>query len=83
MKAKEYEYNLTFPEVLDQLFNSNETMWFQGENFIDGVIMAAQNGLLRGIDFSEHGMMWELVVSTGVYKQKYRQVYTQKDAMRG
>ena len=76
MKAKEYEYNLTFPEVLDQLFNSYEAMWSQGENFIDGAVVTVQNGLLRGIDFSEHGRMWEIVVSIGVYTQKYRRVYT-------
>lgn len=82
MKVKEYEYNLTFPEVPIQLFNSYETMWFQGENFVDGVIITVQNGILRCIDFSENGHMWEVVVSTGICTQKYRRVYTQKDVMR-
>lgn len=36
---KKYKYPLTFNDVLAEIFNSNEKLWFQGEEFQDGTII--------------------------------------------
>lgn len=80
-----YEYTLTFQEALDLMFTKEYHPWFQGEKFKDGVIITFQNGKIQGVNFNSAEKswdVWDLRITAGIYKQKYRQVYTQVDAMR-
>ena len=81
---KKYEYPLTFDNVLAEIFDSNEKLWFQGENFKDGTIICLQYGSIQVVTFNKNfsPFMWPLQITPGVYHMKYRRVHTQKDAMR-
>ena len=81
---KKYKYPLTFNDVLAEIFNSNDKLWFQGEEFEDGIIICLQNGFIRFVTFNNNHSpsMWTFRLTLGLYRMKYRRVYTQKDAMR-
>lgn len=79
---KRYEHTLTFQEVLDQMFNKDYHPWFQSEKFKDGVIICLHNGRVSVVNFNQTMEIFNLFISRAMYSQKYRQVYTQKDAMR-
>ena len=44
---KKYIYDLTFQEVLKELFEEDSPCWYQGENFQDGVVFLKAFGSLR------------------------------------
>lgn len=81
---KKYEYPLTFNDVLAKIFNSNDKLWFQGEEFEDGTIICLQNSSIQAVKFNNNNspFMWTFRLTPGLYRMKYRRVYTQKDAMR-
>lgn len=82
MEKKKYTYDLTFEEVLKEMWNRE--CWYQGEKFADGVIILANadnNGILQ--DFYGGCLNTSLLVlNAGLCNQKYRRVYTQPDAER-
>lgn len=89
MKKYEYmltEYTLTFNEVLDKMFNSCDTLWFQGEDFQDGTIICLGNGRVQMVYFdkdkSSSPFATPIHLTSSLYYMKYRRVYNQKDAMR-
>ena len=81
---KKYIYDLTFQDVLKELFEEDSPCWYQGENFQDGVVFLKQWGDLRERIFTT-GMGWQQdtpIITTNVYDQKYRRVTSQADAER-
>ncbi len=81
---KKYTYNLTFQEVLEELFEEDSPCWYQGENFRDGVVFLKAFGSLRERIFTAK-FDWEQdtpIISQNVYTQKYRRVTSQADAER-
>ena len=81
---KKYIYDLTFQEVLKELFEEDSPCWYQGENFQDGVIFLKAFGGLRERIFTA-GFDWQQdtpIISHDVYTQKYRRVISQADAER-
>lgn len=81
---KKYIYDLTFQEVLKELFEENSPCWYQGENFQDGVVFLKQWGDLKERIFTT-GFDWQQdtpIISQNVYAQKYRRVTSQADAER-
>lgn len=81
---KKYIYNLTFQQVLKELFEDNSPCWYQGENFQDGVVFLKAFGSLRERIFTAK-FDWEQdtpIISQNVYTQKYRRVTSQADAER-
>ena len=80
------EYTLTFNEVLDEMFNSCDTLWFQGEDFQEGIIIYLGNGRVQMVYFdkdkSSSPFATPIHLTSSLYHMKYRRVYTQKDAMR-
>ena len=81
---KKYIYNLTFQEVLKELFEEDSPCWYQGENFQDGVVFLKQWGDLRERIFTpEFDYQQDTpIISHDVYTQKYRRVTSQADAER-
>lgn len=81
---KKYIYDLTFQDVLKELFEEDSPCWYQGENFRDGVVFLKQWGDLRERIFTaEFGWQQDTpIISQNVYNQKYRRVTTQADAER-
>lgn len=83
---KKYTYDLTFQDVLKELFEENSPCWYQGENFRDGVVFLKQFGDLRERIFTtDNKFGWEQdtpIISQNVCTQKYRRVTTQADAER-
>ena len=45
--SKKYIYDLTFQDVLKEIFEEDSPCWYQGENFQDGVVFLKQFGDLR------------------------------------
>lgn len=82
MEKKKYTYDLTFEEVLEEIWYKD--CWYQGNNFADGVVIFANadgTGILK--DFFGGCLDTSLLVLTeGICKQMYRRVYTQPDAER-
>lgn len=81
---KKYIYDLTFQEVLKEIFEENSPCWYQGENFQDGVVFLKAFGSLRERIFTAK-FDWEQdtpIISQNVYTQKYRRVTSQSDAER-
>ena len=81
---KKYTYDLTFQDVLREIFEEDSPCWYQGENFQDGVVFLKTFGSLRERIFITD-MDWEQdtpIITTGVYTQKYRRVTSQADAER-
>lgn len=82
MEKKKYTYDLTFEEVLEEIWLREH--WYQGENFADGVVILADTdgkGILK--DFYGGCLDTSLLVLTErLYSQMYRRVYTQPDAER-
>lgn len=81
---KKYTYDLTFQEVLEELFEEDSPCWYQGENFRDGVVFLKQWGDLRERVFipGKSYIQDIPIITQGVYNQKYRRVTTQPDAER-
>lgn len=77
-------YPLTFNDVLTEIFAHNDKLWFQGEGFQDETIICLQNGSIQVVSFDKNfsPSMWPFQLTPGLYRMKYRRVYTQKDAMR-
>ena len=80
---KEIKYELTFEEVLNDLFKNNN--WYQGEDFKDGVFMCIEDEMLKIKEFSKNQSTAKdlgSMITKGMYEQKYRKVTTQPDIMR-
>lgn len=83
MKKKKYDYDLTFEEVLEEIWYG--TCWFQGNNFADGTVLyVTSDKELYTKTFSGSGQVYNapLILTEGVYDQLYRRVFTQPDAER-
>ena len=84
--TKKYIYDLTFQDVLKELFEENSPCWYQGENFQDGVIFFKQYGDLKQklfiTQFSWQQDTCSPTITQNVYTQKYRRVTSQADAER-
>lgn len=82
--TKKYTYDLTFQDVLKELFEEDSPCWYQGENFRDGVVFLKQWGDLRERVFipGKSYIQDTPIITIGVYTQKYRRVTTQADAER-
>ncbi len=81
---KKYTYDLTFQQVLKEIFEEDSPCWYQGENFQDGVVFLKAFGSLRERIFTAK-FDWEQdtpIISHNVYTQKYRRVTSQADAER-
>ena len=81
---KNYIYDLTFQEVLKEIFEEDSPCWYQGENFQNGVVFLKQFGyLIERIFTPEFDYQQDTpIISPGVYTQKYRRVTSQADAER-
>lgn len=82
---KKYTYDLTFQEVLKELFEENSPCFYQGEHFADGVVLLKYFGDLTQRIFIPNKPMYEdstPIITQGVYDQKYRRVTSQSDAER-
>ena len=82
--SKKYIYDLTFQDILKEIFEEDSPCWYQGENFQDGVVFLKQFGDLRERVFTtEFGYQQDTpIISHNVYTQKYRRVTSQADAER-
>lgn len=81
------EYNMTFSEVLDEIFDTHG--WYQGQGFADGVFITVDKDcdtvVLKEFNISHHFgalNLRSLVVTRGVTKMKYRRCYTQPEIER-
>ena len=86
---KNKEYTLSFKEVLEEIFSTNEKVkyWYQGENFKDGHFLKIdEDGNINLYCFEEDFIgsknFGTPILSRGLYTQKYRRVCTQPDVMR-
>lgn len=87
MEKKKYTYDLTFEEVLEEIWYKN--CWYQGNNFADGSVLEVTSNkelyvktFVRTISHSTRVYSSPLILTEGVYEQMYRRVYTQPDAER-
>ena len=75
MEKKKYTYDLTFEEVLEEIWLRE--CWYQGENFADGVVIysdADGTGILH--DFLGGCLDVSLLVLTeNLYSQMYRRIH--------
>lgn len=82
------EYNLTFADVLNEIFKDKKIKcWYQGEDFMNGYFISLNNfDEINLFYFSKDKFGKQnagyLPLTNGVLKQKYRRVYTQPDVMR-
>lgn len=78
------EYNLTFTEVMDNIFKDKS--WYQGENFANGYFIQSEDKIVHLRYFSDntYGIQeaGPVMLSEGLLKQKFRKVLTQPDVMR-
>ena len=81
---KKYTYNLTFQEVLKELFEENSPYFYQGEHFSNGVVFLRYSGELTQRIFIPNTMYEDNtpIITPRVYNQKYRRVTSQSDAER-
>ena len=86
---KNKEYTLSFKEVLEEIFNTNEKVkyWYQGENFKDGHFLKIdEDNNINLYCFDEDSInaknFGTPILSRGLYTQKYRRVCTQPNVMR-
>lgn len=83
MEKKKYTYNLTFEEVLEEIWYKD--CWYQGNNFGDGTIIYAnvdRELCMNTFDGAMGGHTHHLILTERIYEQMYRRVYTQPDAER-
>ena len=87
MEKKKYTYDLTFEEVLEEIWY--EDCWYQGNNFADGTVLEVTPDKEIYIKtfsppFAPSVCVYSspLILTEGVYEQMYRRVYTQPDAER-
>lgn len=87
MEKKKYTYDLTFEEVLEEIWYKG--CWYQGNNFADGSVLEVTpdkeiyiKTLVRTISHSTRVFSSPLILTKGVYEQMYRRVYSQSDAER-
>lgn len=82
---KKYTYNLTFQEVLKELFEDNSPCFYQGEHSANGVVFLKYFGELTLRIFSPNNNTYEdctPFITQGAYDQKYRRVTSKADAER-
>lgn len=86
---KNFEYNLTFIEALEAVMNNKG--WAQGTEFKDGVVIrknaehTAFDGIAHIFDFSKKAhetRQIPLNITNGIYRQKFRLIETEPEAMR-
>lgn len=87
MEKKKYTYDLTFEEVLEEIWYKG--CWYQGNNFADGSVLEVTpdkeiyiKTLVPTISHSTRVFSSPLILTEGVYEQMYRRVYSQSDAER-
>lgn len=87
MEKKKYTYDLTFEEVLEEIWYKN--CWYQGNNFADGSVLEVTpdkeiyiKTFVCTASHSTRVFSSPLILTKGVYEQMYRRVYTQPDAER-
>lgn len=82
MEKKKYTYDLTFEEVLEEIWF--EDCWYQGNNFADGSVLEVtpDKEIYVKTFGSTRVFSSPLILTEGVYEQMYRRVYTQPDAER-
>lgn len=87
MEKKKYTYDLTFEEVLEEIWYKD--CWYQGNNFADGSVLEVTpdkeiyiKTFVRTVSHSTRVFSSPLILTEGVYEQMYRCVYTQPDAER-
>lgn len=81
--SKKIEYTLTFSEALDILMKDEG--WIQGDDFADGVIYKlGKDGIVKCVNFfvDSKDREYNAMLTSGIYRQKYRIVHTQPDAQR-
>lgn len=77
------KYNMTFNEVLSEIFNSKG--WYQGEDFKDGVYITVEDSTIVGKEFPKNfgsQYTWPLNITYGVTQMRYRRAYTQPEVER-
>lgn len=82
MEKKKYTYDLTFEEVLKEIWYKN--CWYQGNNFADGSVLEVTPDKEIYVKTFGRTRVFSspLILTEGVYEQMYRRVYTQPDAER-
>ena len=83
MEKKKYTYDLTFEEVLEEIWYKH--CWYQGNNFADGSVLEVtpdKDIYVKTFSHSTRVFSSPLILTKGVYEQMYRRVYTQPDAER-
>lgn len=87
MEKKKYTYDLTFKEVLEEIWFKGG--WYQGNKFADGSVLEVTpdkeiyiKTFVRTVSHSTRVFSSPLILTKGVYEQMYRRVYTQPDAER-
>ena len=87
MEKKKYTYDLTFEEVLEEIWYKG--CWYQGNNFADGFVLEVTpdkkiyiKAFVRTVFHFTRVYSSPLILTKGVYEQMYRRVYTQPDAER-
>lgn len=87
MEKKKYTYDLTFEEVLEEIWYKD--YWYQGNNFADGSVLEVTpdkeiyiKTFVRTVSHSTRVYSSPLILTERVYEQMYRRVYTQPDAER-
>ena len=82
MEKKKYTYDLTFEEVLEEIWYRD--CWYQGNNFADGTVLyvTPDKELYTKTFTASQVYNAPLILTEGVYEQMYRCVYTQPDAER-
>ena len=87
MEKKKYTYDLTFEEVLEEIWYKG--CWYQGNKFADGSVLEVTpdkeiyiKTFVRTASHSTSVFSSPLILTKGVYEQMYRRVYTQPDAER-
>lgn len=79
-------YDMTFTEVLNEIFDTHG--WYQGEQFADGVFITVNKDrdIIEVKEFDKElsyvETMFDLTISSGIMRQKYRRYYTQPEIER-
>lgn len=82
--TKKYTYDLTFQDVLKEIFEENSPCWYQGEHSANGVVFLKYFGELTLRIFNPNNTYEDCTpfITQGAYDQKYRRVTSQTDAER-